>query len=127
MNNSLSAAGVMMCAAISFYGCSPQCSDENLSSFKDTVSGQYALKFSRNCGATVGDNVQIAISDNGTTYDDDRVVFVADGGGTTNLNSPLDYVDVNWSEGKLTITYDKRLQVFKRKGLARLQIEFEAR
>ena len=117
----------MMCAAISLYGCAPQCSDENLSSFEDAVTGQHALKFSRNCGATVEANVQIAISDNRTTYDEDKVVFVADGGGTNNLSNPLQHVDVNWSANKLTITYDKRLRIFKKEGSSGLQVEFEAR
>lgn len=121
-------ASLALICLIMIQGCSPSCSDEHLSSYRDDQSGFYAFKFSRNCGATVSNNVQIAISQLEEGYNnDENVVFVADSGEAKDILEPLNNVDISWSSGKLLIDYDKRMRIFRKSNHSHVDIEFNAR
>jgi hypothetical protein len=94
-------------------GCAPSCSDDNVSVTVSPDMKFAAYKFSRNCGATTGLNVQVSILEAGESPAGTGNTFIADGAGKRRISVPTDSVDLSWDRGILHIKYDKGLRLFK--------------
>lgn len=108
-----SAIHMVLCGAAvtTASACSPSCSNEVLSRVPNGA-GIEAVAFTRNCGATTGENLHVSVLDAGALPSGTGNAFVSNGSVSIN-NSKGNRIW--WSErGELVISYPLGEEVFSR-------------
>jgi len=107
--------------------CSPLCGDVRKGSDIRSDNKVEAVIYNRDCGATTGFNVQVAVVDVGKHTTRENTIFIADGRGSARIGYPWEVVEVSWVGQDLLVTYDKRLRIFRKdEEVADIKVKYRA-